>query len=281
MQIFDKIQDFTNYMSKLRQQNLKIGFVPTMGALHSGHISLIEKAKKENDITAVSIFVNPTQFNNADDLKNYPKTPDEDIRMLKNCNTNILLTPSVQEMYSNNFQKEEILKLGSIAEVMEGVHRPGHFNGVVQVVSMLFQLVKPDRAYFGEKDFQQLAIIRYMTEKLKLPVKITGCPTVRESSGLAMSSRNLKLSKDELNEATAISKALFYVRDNRKNHSVDEIKKLAIAMIESSGKLKVEYVEIADEATLQAARDWNQFKSIRCFAAVFCNKVRLIDNVKL
>ncbi len=281
MVIFNKIKKLTAQLEAVRQDNKKIGFVPTMGALHEGHLSLVNKAKKENDIVVVSIFVNPTQFNNPDDLKNYPRTPDEDQRMLKENNADIIFSPLIEEIYNPDNTKRNVLQLGIIADVMEGVHRPGHFAGVVQIVSKLFEIVKPQRAYFGEKDFQQLAIIRLMVIKIGFPVEIIACPTIREKNGLAMSSRNLKLSKEGLQDAVEISKALFFVKLNWKKHQPSEIKQKAIAIIEASGKLKVEYIEIADEETLQPIQNWDQNKHIRCFAAVYCESVRLIDNIQL
>ena len=279
--IFNKINNLTAHLERVRLPDKKIGFVPTMGALHQGHISLVEKAKKENDLVVVSIFVNPSQFNNPDDLKNYPRTPVEDHLLLDKNKADIIFSPPVEEINNYSNTKKINSDLGNLANVMEGIHRPGHFDGVVQIVSRLFDIVKPGRAYFGEKDFQQLTIIKLMTDKLKYPVEIIACPTVREESGLAMSSRNLKLSKEGLKNAAEISMVLNYVRDNHGKFPVDVLIKLATQMIESSGKLKVEYLEIADEETLQPVQSWEQYKHVRCFAAVYCEGVRLIDNVQL
>ena len=281
MLILNKISELSVYLEKHRSLKRKIGFVPTMGALHEGHISLVNKAKKENDIVVVSIFVNPTQFNNPEDLKNYPRTPKEDEKMLGENNVDIIFSPLVEEIYNPETIKKNVLELGQIADVMEGVHRPGHFDGVVQIVSKLFEIVKPQKAYFGEKDFQQLAVIRLMVNKIRFPVEIIACPTVREKSGLAMSSRNLKLSKNGLQDAAEISKTLFYVKENWKKFNPVDLKERAIEMIESSGKLKVEYVEISEEESLQPAKEWNPNKHIRCFAAVYCEEIRLIDNIQL
>ncbi len=281
MLIINKISELSVYLEKYRSQKKKIGFVPTMGALHEGHISLVNRAKKENDIVVVSIFVNPTQFNNPEDLKNYPRTPKEDEKMLRENNVDIIFSPIVEEIYNPDTIKNNVLELGQIADVMEGIHRPGHFDGVVQIVSKLFEIVKPQKAYFGEKDFQQLAVIRLMVNKIHFPVEIIACPTVREKSGLAMSSRNLKLSKKGLQDAVEISKTLFYVKENWEKFNPADIKERAIEMIESSGKLKVEYVEISEEESLQPVNVWNPKKHFRCFAAVYCEDIRLIDNIQL
>ncbi len=281
MVIFSKVKEFSAHLDSIKSVHKKIGFVPTMGALHQGHVSLVNRAKKENDIVVVSIFVNPTQFNNPDDLKNYPRTPKEDQKLLKENNADIIFSPNVEEIYNSDSGKRNELELGKIAEVMEGAHRPGHFSGVVQIVSRLFEIVAPQKAYFGEKDFQQLAIIRFMVNKIGFPVEIVACHTIREKSGLAMSSRNLKLSKNGLQNASEISKTLFFVKENWEKFQPDVIIQKAIATIESSGKLKVEYFEIADEETLQPVNDWRHHKHIRCFAAVYCENVRLIDNIQL
>lgn len=281
MLIFNKVNELIAHLETIRLKNKKIGFVPTMGALHQGHISLVEKAKKQNDIVVVSIFVNPTQFNNTEDLKNYPRTPDEDRRMLIENNADIIFSPLVEEIYKPDSIKKRELQLGKIAEVMEGVYRPGHFVGVVQIVSKLFEIVRPQRAYFGEKDFQQLAIIRLMVRDFGFPVEIVACQTIREKSGIAMSSRNLKLSKQGLKDAVEIYKALIYVKKNWRHFQPEELKNKTLTMIESSGKLKVEYVEIVDEETLQPILNWDDHKHIRCFATVYCDKIRLIDNIQV
>ena len=280
MVVFDKKIYLIAALAEKRASKLKIGFVPTMGALHHGHISLIELAKKENDLVVVSIFVNPTQFNNPDDLKNYPRTIESDKKQLEEARTDILFFPSVEEMYPANEADNKVYDFGSLETVMEGAHRPGHFKGVAQVVSKLFNIVQPDVAYFGEKDFQQLSIIRSLAKKMNSGIKIVGCPTVREHDGLAMSSRNKLLNEVERKEAATISKALFFVRDNKKEYSVADIKQKAIDMIEASGLMKVEYLEIADES-LQPVSDWTSKNPLRCFTAVKLGKVRLIDNVLL
>ena len=282
--VFETAAEVLQYIENKRINGMRIGFVPTMGALHAGHISLVEKSAEDNDVVVVSVFVNPTQFNNPEDLQKYPRTFDSDFEMLKGSGADALFFPSVDEIYPG-FPKmkaeEDVVDLGQLEKVMEGKFRPGHFLGVVNVVNRLCKIVKPDTAYFGEKDFQQLAIIRLMVRQLNIPVKIIACPTIRETDGLAMSSRNLRLSPLERQEAARISKALFYLRDNCNNFSLEDLKQRCVSMIEEHGIMKVEYLEIADEETLQPARDWKQYSMLRCFTAVQLGNVRLIDNVKI
>jgi len=279
MVVFDKKRELALILEEKKAQKQTIGFVPTMGALHQGHLKLIEQAKKENDEAVVSIFVNPTQFNNPEDLKNYPRTVDSDIVKLKEVGADILFLPSVEEIYPLNETASEEFDFGALEKVMEGKHRPGHFKGVAQVVSRLFNIVNPEKAYFGEKDFQQLAIIRELVIKMNSPVQIIGCNTVREPDGLAMSSRNMLLTENERAEASKISKALFFIRDHWKEYSAEEIIKKAAKMIEQSGIMQVEYLEIGDAKTLQPVNEWNPSNQIRSFTAVKIGKVRLIDNV--
>jgi pantoate--beta-alanine ligase len=281
MIFFDKQTDLKDALSINRNSEKKIGFVPTMGALHEGHLALISEAKKENDVVVVSIFVNPTQFNNADDLKNYPRTFEADKAHLKKAGTDYLFFPSVEEMYPNGETENQNYRFGELENVMEGKHRPGHFKGVAQIVSKLFNIVNPDNAYFGEKDFQQLIIIRELVKKMNFLIKIIGCPTVREPDGLAMSSRNILLSTTERRKAPEISKALIFVRDHWQQFSVKEIQQKAIDKIESATGGRVEYLEIADEAKLQPVDTWDFSKPLRVFTAVKLGKVRLIDNISL
>lgn len=280
MLIFTKTHEIAEFLAIQHKSGLKTGFVPTMGALHPGHISLVEKAKRENDQVIVSIFVNPTQFNNPEDLKNYPKTPEADQKMLEDAGTDILFQPSIDEIYTHGLKEGKQVDLGTLEKVLEGAHRPGHFKGVVQVVSRLFDIVQPDRAYFGEKDFQQLAVIRKMTAALNYKTEIIGCETLREKNGLAMSSRNLRLSEEEREIATQIYKAMQYVRDNWKTIGQKEALKNAIEKINSHPPLKVEYLEIADAKDLQPISNADSV-SARVFAAVFCGDVRLIDNIAI
>lgn len=281
MLIYTKTQEITRFLAKQRESGLKLGFVPTMGALHAGHISLVEKAKRENDLVIVSIFVNPTQFNNPEDLRNYPRTPEDDHKKLTAAGADLLFEPTVDEIYTHGLKEGKEVDLGKLENVLEGAHRPGHFKGVVQVVSRLFEIVQPHTAYFGEKDFQQLAVIRKMTQALGYPVEIIGCETMREESGLAMSSRNLRLSEEERETATQIYKAMKYVRDNRKQIGDSEALKNAIDTINSQPPLKVEYLEIADANELQPISENDHSKNARIFAAVFCGPVRLIDNMEI
>lgn len=281
MKVFEEKKALTLYISSLKASGKRIGFVPTMGALHDGHLSLIRVAKNENDVVVASIFVNPTQFNNPEDLKNYPRTLEPDKEKLLQVNTDILFFPTVEEMYPLNEVESEVFNFDQLEKVMEGKHRPGHFNGVARVVSKLFKIVNPDAAYFGEKDFQQLAVIRKLVSEMKSSINIIGCPTVREPDGLAMSSRNMLLNEEERKEASVISQTLFFVRDNWKKFGPEAIIQKAIETIEASGMMHVEYFEIADEETLQPLAEGFLSKHGRCFTAVRLGKVRLIDNVSL
>lgn len=279
MQHFDNIKSFDKATSLVRSSKKKLGFVPTMGALHKGHMSLVELALQENDFVAVSIFVNPTQFNNPDDLKNYPRTLEADLDLLQKYNPDFILVPAVEEIYPKNIMNKVDVDLGILATTMEGKHRPGHFNGVMQVVARLFEIVKPDSAYFGVKDFQQLAVIREMTNQLQLPVTIRSGETIRDVDGLAMSSRNVLLSKEQRIDACQISKALFFIRDNWQHYSIEDICTEALVRIEAGSLMKVEYLEIADSVTLQPLLNWDQSSFPRVFTAVQVANVRLIDNV--
>jgi len=262
----------------LRSQGKTIGFVPTMGALHEGHLSLVKKCIADNDICIVSIFVNPTQFNNKEDLIKYPRNLEADSRFLETVGVDIVFAPSEEEIYPEPDTRQ--FDFGQIDKVMEGAHRPGHFNGVAQVVSRLFDIVKPDRAYFGEKDFQQLAIIRAMVKQLDLPVQIVSMPIVREASGLAMSSRNERLTAEQRKAAANISRVLF---DSRKNmyltQNVPQAIENVVTELDSFNDLKVEYFEIVDGGTLQPIPEWDESDYVVGCIAVFCGDVRLIDNI--
>lgn len=280
MLVYTQTAELMAYLEAQRHSGAKIGFVPTMGALHDGHISLVKEAKRSNSFVIVSIFVNPTQFNNPEDLKNYPKTPESDLAMLEAAGVDLLFLPEVTEIYTHGLSEGKSVDLGDLERVMEGAHRPGHFKGVVQVVARLFDIVQPDQAYFGEKDFQQLAVIRKMTHDLKYKIKIIGCETKREENGLAMSSRNLRLTAEERETAATIYKTLQFVKANWRTKGETAVLKEAIEMINSKPPLKVEYLEIADATTLQPIQD-NTKENARVFAAVFCGKVRLIDNISI
>ena len=279
MQVFDSIKSFQNAVADLRSKGKSLGFVPTMGALHKGHLSLVALAAKENDAVAVSIFVNPTQFNNPDDLKNYPRTLEADLELLKEFKPDFVFAPIVDEIYPKAGLQEVKVDLGFLERTMEGKHRPGHFKGVVQVVARLFEIVKPDAAYFGAKDFQQLAVIREMTKQMDLGIQIRTGVTIRDDDGLAMSSRNILLSPEQRLDAAKISKALFYIRDNWKHGSIEDLCAEAINRIESRGLMKVEYLEAADSLSLEPIFDWAQSDQPRVFTAVKVGKVRLIDNI--
>ena len=266
------------------QENLKllcirgaVGFVPTMGALHKGHISLVENAANENNVVIVSIFVNPTQFNNPEDLKRYPRNLENDLNMLKNVGCDLVFAPSVAEMYPVPDNRK--FQFGALETVMEGKYRPGHFNGVAQVVSKLFDMVKPDKAYFGLKDFQQLAIVKSMVKQLNMPVEIVPCPIIREKSGLAMSSRNELLSAEERENASIISETIFMAKELAGQKSVKELVKWVTERINKNPFLNVEYFEIVDDTNLQPIKNWEDENiKVGCIA-VYCGKVRLIDNI--
>lgn len=254
-----------------------IGFVPTMGALHNGHLSLVKQAVADTDVVVTSIFVNPTQFNDPKDLERYPRNLDADLQLLGKTGCHIVFAPGIKDIYPEPDKRK--FNFGLLETVMEGKHRPGHFNGVAQVVSKLFEIVNPNKAYFGLKDFQQLAIIKNMVAQLNLPVEIVPCPIVREESGLAMSSRNELLSADERKNAALISETLFKAKELAAGKSVNELKNWIFETINKNKYLTVEYVDIVDENQLQPIMDWDEKVATVCCAAVFCGKVRLIDNI--
>lgn len=256
-----------------------VGFVPTMGALHAGHISLVEQCRRECDTVVVSIFVNPTQFNDPNDLKKYPRTPQADLALLEQAEVDFVYLPAVEDVYPE--PDTRIFGFGALERVMEGAHRPGHFNGVAQVVSRLFDIVKPARAYFGEKDFQQLAIIREMVRQSGTPVEIVGCPIVRDTDGLALSSRNVRLSAAQRQAAPGIFRALSEAVDRCGKMPVAELERWIAARIDADPELETEYAVIADACTLQPVRSWDSPGAKRAFVAVRAGDVRLIDNVEL
>lgn len=254
-----------------------IGFVPTMGALHEGHLSLVNRAGSECNFVVVSIFVNPTQFNNKEDLEKYPRTLNADIQLLEGTPCELIFAPEVNDMYPE--EDKRIFEFGGIGEVMEGKHRPGHFNGVAQIVSKLFDFVKPNKAYFGLKDFQQLVIIKKITEQLHLDIEIVPCDIIRESDGLAMSSRNIRLNAEERKNAVLISKTLFEAVERAKKYSVIEVKEWVGSKINANPFLELEYFDIVDDIKLESILVWDdKINKIGCIA-VNCGKVRLIDNV--
>lgn len=278
MKVIHTIKDLQAELSALKAQGKKVGLVPTMGALHAGHASLVKRSVKENDVTVVSVFVNPTQFNDKNDLEKYPRTLDADCRLLEDCSATFVFAPSVSEMYPQPDTRR--FSYAPLDTVMEGAFRPGHFNGVCQIVSKLFDAVKPHRAYFGEKDFQQLAIIREMVRQMKFDLEIVGCPIVREEDGLALSSRNARLSAGERENALNISRALFKSRTFAANHSVNETQKMVEEAIAAAPGLRLEYFEIVDGNTLQKIANWDETSYAVGCITVFCGDVRLIDNIK-
>ena len=281
MEIYKETDLLKQRLQKLRAQSKSIGFFPTMGALHQGHISLVERAAKENDITVVSIFVNPTQFNNKEDLEKYPRDPDADFALLEKNSCDIVFAPTVDEMYPT--PDTRVFSLGSVAEVMEGKYRPGHFNGVCQVVSRLFNIVEPDRAYFGQKDYQQIAVIKAMVRKYMPTFKgeIVSCPIKRESDGLALSSRNVHLSPEQRQSALLISKTLFEAKKMADNKATQkQITDFIKRSIASDANLCLEYVEIADKETLLPIADEYPKNAVICIT-VYDGKTRLIDNILL
>ena len=280
MRVFNKIVDLQNQLFEDRKQRKEIGLVPTMGALHEGHASLVRRSVKENGITVVSVFVNPTQFNDKNDLKNYPRTLEADCQLLESCGADYVLAPSVEEMYPTPDTRQ--FEYPPISTVMEGVHRPGHFNGVCQVVSRLFYIVKPDRAYLGEKDWQQIAVVKAMVRQLQLKVQIVECDIVRDEDGLAKSSRNTLLSSDERAIAPAIYKALKASTTYAKKHTVQETHDKVVSDINSVDGLDVEYFSIVDGNTLQDIQNWEDSDYVVGCITVYCGKtpIRLIDHIK-
>ena len=256
-----------------------IGFVPTMGALHAGHRSLVERARRECATVVVSVFVNPTQFNDKTDLKNYPRTPEADLRLLEEVGADYVFMPSVEEVYPE--PDTRTFDFGMIDKVMEGATRPGHFNGVAQVVSRLFDLVKPAKAYFGEKDFQQIAVIREMVRQLRIPVEIIPCPIVRGEDGLALSSRNTLLDTDHRTAAPYIYKVLKAAAEKSHQTTPDQLAAWVTAQVESNPLLKVIYFQVVDAATMQQVRTWEESPAIQGCIAVQAGDIRLIDNIKL
>lgn len=280
MKVFSKIVDLQNQLFEDRKNGKEIGLVPTMGALHEGHASLVRRSVKENGITVVSVFVNPTQFNDKNDLKNYPRTLDADCQLLDACGADYVLAPSVEEMYPTPDTRQ--FEFPPVSTVMEGAHRPGHFNGVCQVVSRLFYIVKPNRAYFGEKDWQQIAVVKAMVKQLGLKVQIVECDIVRDTDGLARSSRNTLLAEDERAIAPAIYKTLKESISYAKTHTVGETHDFVVNTINAVDGLEVEYFSIVDGNTLQDVAAWDDTPYVVGCITVYCGKtpIRLIDHIK-
>jgi pantoate--beta-alanine ligase len=280
MEIIRSVNALKEAVARFKAEGKTIGFVPTMGALHAGHISLVDRCRAENDAVVVSVFVNPTQFNNATDLQTYPRTEEADCAMLQTAGVDIAFIPTVEEMYPE--EDTRVFDLGEVAAVMEGPMRPGHFNGVAQVVSKLFSFVTPDRAYFGEKDFQQIAVIRRMVELEKFPVKIVDCPICREADGLALSSRNVRLTAENRKVAPAIHQILKKSVEWSRTHSLDDTRRLVIDELNAYPCMEVEYYEIVDPLTMQPLKEWStphNDNAVGCITC-YCGDVRLIDNIK-
>jgi pantoate--beta-alanine ligase len=268
-------------LKKAQNQSKKIGFVPTMGALHKGHLSLLEESISENEITVLSIFVNPTQFNNADDLKKYPRTLEKDVALVRKLNENILIyAPSVNDIYAGETISTSF-NYDGLEHQMEGKHRPGHFDGVGTIVKKLFEIVNPTNAYFGEKDFQQLQIVKKLVVKHKIPVNVITCEIYREPSGLAMSSRNERLSDNARNESKLIYKILLEAKDKFMLKSAKEVTEFVVREFKKHKNFTLEYFEIAEEETLLSCKRKTKNKKYRGFIAVFIEDIRLIDNISL
>lgn len=280
MHFFDKKQVLESFISNLKSDKKRIGFVPTMGALHKGHLSLVEHAKKENDIVVVSIFVNPTQFDNKKDLENYPKTLQVDRELLQSHHCDILFAPSVTDIYGDNIAHQEF-DFGGLEKEMEGKYRANHFDGVGTIVKTFFEIVKPDQAYFGEKDFQQLQIIKKLSSICNLNVTVKGLPIFRENDGLAMSSRNTRLSKTQRVAAPFIYRTLQYVKQKVSEDNFEDIKQFVTNAFKNHSLLELEYFTITDENTLKPVKKLESNKKYRAFIAVFAGEIRLIDNIAL
>lgn len=280
MKVVSSVVELEAVLAQVRNENKTIGLVPTMGALHEGHGSLVKRCVAENDYTVVSVFVNPTQFNDKNDLNNYPRTLDADCEMLRSLGTDLVFAPTVEEVYPEPDTRS--FSYPPIDTVMEGAKRPGHFNGVCQIVSKLFYIVCPDTAYFGEKDFQQIAVIRAMVKDLNINVDLRPCPIVREESGLAMSSRNTLLTPAERQVATNISRCLFESVAYAKEHSVLETHNHVVAQLNEIPGLEVEYFQIVDDTSLQDVHSWADAQGIVGCITVYCGArpVRLIDNIR-
>ncbi|MBQ4519031.1 MAG: pantoate--beta-alanine ligase [Bacteroidaceae bacterium] len=278
MKVIHTIRELQAELSVQKAIGKRVGLVPTMGALHAGHASLVERSVAENDVTVVSIFVNPTQFNDKNDLAKYPRTLDADCQLLQSVGASIVFAPSVEEVYPEPDTRS--FSYAPLDTVMEGAFRPGHFNGVCQIVSKLFDMVQPHCAYFGEKDFQQLAIIREMVRQMNYSLEIVGCPIVREVDGLAMSSRNTRLSAEERATALNISRILFESQEYAETHTLAETKAFVEGGIAAVDGLRLEYYEVVDDRSLQTVHAWDEAEGIVGCITVFCGEVRLIDNIR-
>ncbi|MCX4278220.1 MULTISPECIES: pantoate--beta-alanine ligase [Muribaculum] len=279
MKVIRTVEELKSVVGALKAEGKSVGLVPTMGALHDGHVSLMEKARGDNDVVVVSVFVNPTQFNNPDDLRTYPRTEEADCARMRDAGVDIAFIPSVEEIYPE--PDNRVFDLGKVAEVMEGAMRPGHFNGVAQIVSKLFRMVEPTRAYFGEKDFQQIAVIRRMVEIEGFKnLEIVDCPIKREADGLALSSRNVRLTPHQREIAPNIHRIMVESLDKARDCSVEEVKRSVIDAVNAYPEMDVEYYEIVNAADMQPITDWSQATQAVGCITVYLGDVRLIDNIK-
>lgn len=279
MKVIRTVEELKSVVGALKAEGKSVGLVPTMGALHDGHVSLMEKARGDNDVVVVSVFVNPTQFNNPDDLRTYPRTEEADCARMRDAGVDIAFIPSVEEIYPE--PDNRVFDLGKVAEVMEGAMRPGHFNGVAQIVSKLFRMVEPTRAYFGEKDFQQIAVIRRMVEIEGFKnLEIVDCPIKREADGLALSSRNVRLTPHQREIAPNIHRIMVESLDKARDCSVEEVKRSVIDAVNAYPEMDVEYYEIVNAADMQPITDWSQASQAVGCITVYLGDVRLIDNIK-
>lgn len=278
MKIVNSIKELRGYLAEEKQNNKRVGLVPTMGALHDGHLSLVKRCVEENAVCVVSVFVNPTQFNDKHDLETYPRTLDKDCALLEAAGCDYVFAPSVEEMYPE--PDTRTFDFGTVSQVMEGARRPGHFNGVAQIVSKLFYAVEPENAYFGEKDFQQIAVIRAMVKQLNMPVAINACPILREADGLALSSRNTRLTPEQRQKAPLIARTLKESTTFAAGKSVRETIDYVVHTINNDPVMRVEYYEIVDGNTLESIQNWSDTDYPVGCITVYCGEVRLIDNIK-
>lgn len=278
MILFKHSKDLITFLKSIRKKGNTIGFVPTMGALHKGHLSLIKKSKATNNVTIASIFVNPVQFNNKEDFVKYPSTIDNDILLLEESGCDILFMPSEKEIYPDEISKQKHFELGHLEKILEGKFRPGHFQGVCLVVEKLLAIIKPDNLYLGQKDYQQCLVIKKLITLIKKDITVIICPIVREASGLAMSSRNLRLNEEEKRLASSLNKTLESVKDSLSNENFSELKNIAISNLENKG-FKIDYLELANRADLTIIKDYKKAETYILLIAAWLNDIRLIDNL--
>lgn len=280
MILFKKKAELTAHLKQLRSKNQKIGFAPTMGALHEGHLSLISASKKQNQVTVASIFVNPAQFNDPKDFEKYPVTLEKDIPFLLNAECDILFLPTVEEIYPDGIQERKQYDLGYLEHILEGKFRPGHFQGVCMVMDRLLSIVQPNELFMGQKDYQQCMVVKRLISLMSVPIQLFTCPTLRETDGLAMSSRNLRLSADERKKATAISKTLLFLKDNIREGDLTSVINDSKSILDAND-FKTDYIAIADAGNLSLLSTWDGRQKIVALIAAFQNEVRLIDNMLL